>query len=91
MIKSLFAKHGNTLYQVELNYKVSGQFVLRPTSGKPYQFLLMSAEQVKACKLFPIFAPRPCITREELMIKNIAQELGCTAVIATDHPTELAV
>lgn len=55
IIQSLYAKVGAELYQVELNYKVNGKFLLRPTSGKPYQTITATAEQVRALRLFPIF------------------------------------
>lgn len=55
IIKSLYAKVGAELYSVELKYKVNGLFCLRPISGKPYKFLLLTAEQVRALRLFPIF------------------------------------
>jgi len=54
IIKSLYAQVGPDQYKVELNYKVNGLFVLRPTSGKPYKFLLLTADQIRACRLFPI-------------------------------------
>jgi len=55
IVKSLFAKAGGQLYQVELKYKVNGMFCLRPISGRPYRYLLLKAEQVRALRLFPIF------------------------------------
>jgi len=55
IIKSLYAKVGTELYQVELNYKVNGLFCLRPASRKPYKYLLLPAERVRELQLFPIF------------------------------------
>jgi hypothetical protein len=55
-IKSLYAKAPwGRLYQVELNYLVNGRFVLRPIDHKPYQFLEVTAEQLKCrFRLFPV-------------------------------------
>jgi hypothetical protein len=55
IIKSLYTKVGSESYRVELKYKVNGFFILRPISGEPYKYILATAEQVKAMRLFPIF------------------------------------
>lgn len=55
IIKSIYTKVGSESYRVELKYKVNGFFILRPTSGKPYQYILATAEQVNTMRLFPIF------------------------------------
>jgi hypothetical protein len=53
-IESIYAKVCGELYRVELKYKVNGLFCLRPTNGRPYGYLLLTAEQVKSFPLFPI-------------------------------------
>jgi len=35
-------------YQVETRYKVNGFFCLRPITGEPYKFLLLTAEEIRA-------------------------------------------
>lgn len=51
-IKSLYAKGFGEIYKVSLE---GGRFVLRPISGKPYQWLTATAAQLKAnFRLFPI-------------------------------------
>lgn len=55
IIKALYAKVGEQLYSVELKYKVNGLFCLRPISREPYKSLLLTAEKVRALRLFPIF------------------------------------
>lgn len=57
MIRSIYAKSrlSGRLYKVELKYKANGKYVLRPTDGKPYQWLELCAGQIKDnFRLFPI-------------------------------------
>ena len=49
----LYAKGFGESYRVSFE---SGRYILRPTSGKPYQWLTATPEQLKKnFKLFPIF------------------------------------
>jgi len=49
-IVAVFAqlKGTTTSYKVETRYKVDGLFCLRPISGEPYKFLLLTAEEIRA-------------------------------------------
>jgi len=53
-VLSIYVKVHNRLYKVELNYTLSGKFILRPITGKPYQTLTATAEQIKQFYTFPI-------------------------------------
>lgn len=53
-VLSIYVKVFNRLYKVELNYLASGRYILRPISGKPYQTLTATAEQIKKFYIFPI-------------------------------------
>lgn len=54
MLKSLYAKGFGQLYQVDLNPH-GGHYILRPISGKPYQWLTATAQQLRThFQLFPI-------------------------------------
>lgn len=54
-ICALFAKiKGGESYRVELKYKHGDKFILRPISGKPYQWITATAEQLRDKKLFSL-------------------------------------
>ena len=58
-IVAVFAqlKGTKTSYRVETKYKVNGLFCLRPITGEPYKYLLLTAEQIRASfALHPQFA-----------------------------------
>lgn len=58
-IVALFAQLKGTTasYKVETRYKVNGLFCLRPISGEPYKFLLLTAEEIRTrFMLHPHFA-----------------------------------
>lgn len=49
-IVAVFARLKGTKasYQIETRYKVNGLFCLRPITGEPYKYLLLTAEQIHA-------------------------------------------
>ena len=54
-VQAIYAKRGTKLYRVELTHKFAGFFVLRPISGRAYQVILATAQQLKNdFRLFPI-------------------------------------
>ena len=53
-VQVIYVKVFNRLYKVELKYTLSGKFILRPITGKPYQTLTATAEQIKKFYIFPI-------------------------------------
>lgn len=53
-VQVIYVKAFNKLYRVELNYQMAGRFILRPITGKPYQTLTATAEQIKKFYMVPI-------------------------------------
>ena len=50
----LYARFGHRLYKVDTNSQ-GGKFTLRPTNGKPYQFIRATAVQLRNRSLFRLF------------------------------------
>ena len=53
-VQTIYVKVFSKLYKVELNYLMAGRYILRPITGKPYQTLTATAEQIKKFYIFPI-------------------------------------
>ncbi len=53
MSLTIYAKFGNRLFKV--GEKQGTRFVLRPTNGKPYQFVFATAAQLHDRKLFQLY------------------------------------